>query len=457
MVHCTACGSLLKGTEGACPVCGMPYTTPHLRAGTKLQGGKYTVGRVLGQGGFGITYQGADLSRNRPVAIKEFFPDGSSRRTNALLPPTSFGGQGLEAALENFLDEARTLRRFDHPGIVDVMDVFEENFTAYLVMELLQGETLGGRIVEAGALSAQEVMKLASALSDALAVVHEAGLLHRDIKPDNVFLTQDGRTVLIDFGSARAYASGQTVSHTRLVTPGYAPLEQYTTEAKFGPYTDLYALAATLHHAATGTPPPPVTDRLAGAELSPLPDELPPGLRVAIEQGLEIRIDERPATVAAFRDLLTRETRPRRRLEVPTPAPQVPETREAGRFDVVLRHSGFLRFLVMAEIANLTGLEPVQAMRLASEGGVINSSVSQEDAQNIKRRLEAMGAAVVVVPTGSAGDAPRTRAPTPARTGRRTRQQRPQTPSFGSGCLIGFLLLFLLFFLLSSGSFIFFF
>ena len=458
MVHCTACGSLLKGTEGTCPVCGMPYTTPHLPAGTKLHGGKYTVGRVLGQGGFGITYQGADLSRNRPVAIKEFFPDGASRRTNALLPPTSFGVQGLEAALENFLDEARTLRRFDHPGIVDVMDVFEENFTAYLVMELLQGETLGGRIVEAGALSAQEVMDLASALSDALAVVHEAGLLHRDIKPDNVFLTQDGRTVLIDFGSARAYASGQTVSHTRLVTPGYAPLEQYTTEAKFGPYTDLYALAATLHHAATGTPPPPVTDRLAGAELAPLPDKLPPGLRAAIEQGLEIRIDERPATVAAFRALLTREARPRRRLEVPTPTPQpqVPDTR-AERFDVVLRHSGFLRFLVMAEIADLTGLEPVQAMRLASEGGVISSNVSQEDAQNIKRRLEAMGAVVVVVPTGSAGDAPRTRAPTPARTGRRTRQQRPQTPSFGSGCLIGFLLLFLFFFLLSSGGFIYFF
>ncbi len=436
----------------------MPYTTPHLRAGTKLHGGKYTVGRVLGQGGFGITYQGADLSRNRPVAIKEFFPDGASRRTNALLPPTSFGAQGLEAALENFLDEARTLRRFDHPGIVDVMDVFEENFTAYLVMELLQGETLGGRITQEGALNAQEVMNLASRLADALAVVHEAGLLHRDIKPDNVFLTQDGRTVLIDFGSARAYASGQTVSHTRLVTPGYAPLEQYTTEAKFGPYTDLYALAATLHHAATGTPPPPVTDRLAGAELAPLPDELPSGLRAAIEQGLEIRIDERPATVAAFRDLLTREARPRRRLEVPTPVPQpqVPDTR-AERFDVVLRHSGFLRFLVMAEIANLTGLEPVQAMRLASEGGVISGNVSQEDAQNIKRRLEAMGAVVVIVPTGSAGDAPRTRAPTPARAGRRTRQQRPQTPSFGSGCLIGFFLLLLFFFLLSSGSFVFFF
>ena len=456
MVHCTACGSLLKGTEGTCPVCGMPYTTPHLRAGTKLHGGKYTVGRVLGQGGFGITYQGADLSRNRPVAIKEFFPDGSSRRTNALLPPTSFGAQGLEAGLKNFLDEARTLRRFDHPGIVDVMDVFEENFTAYLVMELLQGETLGGRITKSGALSAQEVMDLASALSDALAVVHEAGLLHRDIKPDNVFLTQDGRTVLIDFGSARAYASGRTVSHTRLVTPGYAPLEQYTTEAKFGPYTDLYALAATLYHAATGTPPPPVTDRLAGAELSPLPDELPPGLRAAIEQGLEIRVDERPATVAAFRDSLTREARPRRPLEVPTPAPQVPETR-SGRFDVMLRHSGFLRFLVVAEIANLTGLEPIQAMRLASEGGVINSNVSQEDAQTIKRRLEAMGAAVVVVPTGSAGDAPSTRTPAPARRGQRTRQQRPQTPSFGSGCLIGFLLLLLFFFLLSSGSFIFFF
>ena len=335
-------------------MCGMPYASPHLPPGTKLQGGKYTVGKVLGQGGFGITYQGADVPHNRPVAIKEFFPDGSSRRTNLLVPPTLLSGGGLQDALQSFLDEARTLTRFNHPGIVDVFDVFEENHTAYLVMETLARGNPGQARCRAGALGAREVMELASRLTDALDVVHEAGLLHRDIKPDNIFLTQDGRTVLIDFGSARAYVSGQTVSHTRLVTPGYAPLEQYTTEAQFGPYTDIYALAATLYHAATGTQPPPVTDRLAGVELGALPAELPPGLRTAIEQGLEIRVDARPATVAEFRSLLTQRVRPRRE-EDPTPAPQVPETRTSERYDVVLRHSGFLTFLVVGELANLTG------------------------------------------------------------------------------------------------------
>lgn len=451
MVHCHACGSLLKGTEGVCPVCGMPYTSPHLPAGTKLHGDRYSVGRVLGQGGFGITYQGADLSLNRPVAIKEFFPDGSSRRTNRLIPPTSFGGGGLQDALKNFLDEARTLARFSHPGIVNVIDVFEENFTAYLVMELLQGETLGGRIAQVGALDAQEVMNLATTLSDALAVVHDAGLLHRDIKPDNIFLTQDGRTVLIDFGSARAYASGRTVSHTRLVTPGYAPLEQYTTEAKFGPYTDIYALAATLYHAATGTQPPPVTDRLAGAELEPLPTELSPGLRAAIGRGLEIRIDERPATLAEFRSL-TRETRPRRELGVPAPAPQPPEVRESERYDVVLRHSGLLRFLVVAEISNLTDLGPTEAMRLASEGGVIRQNVGQRDAQRLERQLEAMGADVVIVPAGTTGEAIPTRT---VRTPQRPPQRQSPLPSIGSGCAVG-CLFFLLLFLLSSGGYIFF-
>ncbi|MDQ3398769.1 MAG: serine/threonine protein kinase, partial [Deinococcota bacterium] len=219
----------------------MPYASPHLPPGTKLANGRYSVGKVLGQGGFGITYKGADLSLNRPVAIKEFFPDGSSRHTTLLVPPTSFGNQGLREALNNFLDEARTLAQFNHPAIVDVLDVFEENFTAYLVMELLQGETLGARIQERGKLTPEEVTTLAVNMASALSVVHHAGLLHRDIKPDNIFLTTDGRAVLIDFGSARAYAGGQTVSHTRLVTPGYAPLEQYTSQAKFGPYTDIYA------------------------------------------------------------------------------------------------------------------------------------------------------------------------------------------------------------------------
>ena len=459
MVHCHACGNLLKGTEGVCPVCGMPYASPHLPPGTKLREGKYTVGKVLGQGGFGITYQGADVALNRPVAVKEFFPDGSSRRTNLLVPPTALGGGGLQNALESFLDEARTLSQFNHPGIVDVFDVFEENHTAYLVMELLQGETLGKRVAERGALEVSEVMTLASKLTDALAVVHDAGLLHRDIKPDNVFLTRDGRTVLIDFGSARAYVSGQTVNHTRLVTPGYAPLEQYTTEAKFGPYTDLYALAATLYHAATGTPPPPVTDRLAGTELEPLPTTLPSGLRAAVEQGLEIRVDARPATVAVFRALLAQEVQPRRERETPPPAPQVPETRTSERYDVVLRHGGFLMFLVGAELANLTGLKPREAMRLASEGGVVRKSVSAADAQRLKRQLEAMGAVVAVTPAGTAETARRARAPSKTRRPRRG-PQSPQVRFFGPGCAVGclsLLLLFMFFSLLSSGGYVYFF
>jgi serine/threonine protein kinase len=329
MLHCHVCGNLLQGTEQTCPACGALIASPHLRVGTKLNRGRYSVGRVLGQGGFGITYQGADLTLNRPVAIKEFFPDGSTRHTNLLIPPTSLGTQGLREALDNFLNEARTLAQFNNPSIVRVLDVFEENFTAYLVMELLQGETLAARIQRVDVLPPDEVMTLAKNMADALSTVHSAGLLHRDIKPDNIFLTTDGRSVLIDFGSARGYTSDKTVRHTRLVTPGYAPLEQYTSQAKFGPYTDIYALSATLYHAVTGTQPPPVTDRLAGTPLEPLPQHIPLGLRTAIEQGMAIRIDERPDSVAAFIKLLSKRAAPSR---VPGSSASIPvEKAKQGR------------------------------------------------------------------------------------------------------------------------------
>ncbi|WP_222592831.1 serine/threonine protein kinase [Meiothermus hypogaeus] len=284
----------------------------HLPVGTRLKGGRYTLGKVLGQGGFGITYLGADTQENRPVAIKELFPEGSSRRANSrnVVPPTSLLGTGFAETMEKFEDEARVLSRFNHPGIVRVFDIFEENGTAYLVMEFLKGQTLGKRIEKQGKLEAREVQDIALKLLDALEVVHSAGMLHRDIKPDNVFLHQDGRVVLIDFGSARQFAQGKTLQHTRLVTPGYAPLEQYGTAGKFGPYTDLYALGATLYHALTGVVPPAATDRVQSNQPLRLPRETPDGLEQAVNRALEIRVDRRPQSVAEFRAILLGQQQP---------------------------------------------------------------------------------------------------------------------------------------------------
>lgn len=300
------------------------HASHHLPVGTRLKGGRYTLGKVLGQGGFGITYLGADTQENRPVAIKELFPEGSSRRANSrnVVPPTSLLGAGFAETMEKFEDEARVMAKFNHPGIVRVFDIFEENGTAYLVMEFLKGQTLGKRIEKQGKLPAREVQDIALKLLDALEVVHNAGMLHRDIKPDNVFLHQDGRVVLIDFGSARQFAQGKTLQHTRLVTPGYAPLEQYGTAGKFGPYTDLYALGATLYHALMGVVPPAATDRVQSNQPLRLPRETPDGLEQAVNRALEIRVDRRPQSVAEFRAILLGQRQPTPAARTaPAPAP----------------------------------------------------------------------------------------------------------------------------------------
>ncbi|MBB6098649.1 hypothetical protein HNR42_002084 [Deinobacterium chartae] len=304
MSHCPVCASPLPAAATVCPVCGAPVSLGvQLPAGTALAAGRYVLEATLGQGGFGITYRARDTLLGRPVAVKELFPDGSSRVGTGVIPPGSLGPGGFREARERFLDEARTLARFDHPGIVRVWDAFEGGGTAYLAMEFLEGETLGGRLAR-GPLRPEEGLSVARDLLGALEVVHAAGVLHRDLKPDNVFLTRGGRRVLIDFGSARAFESGQARTHTRLVTPGYAPPEQYATSARFGPYTDLYALGATLYHALSGQAPPAATDRLLGVALPPLPASVPPGLRALVERTLAVAVAERPASVAAARALL---------------------------------------------------------------------------------------------------------------------------------------------------------
>lgn len=285
----------------------MPLQT-QLKAGTRLQNGKYSVGKVLGQGGFGITYLGANTILKMPVAIKELFMEGMSRgNTGKVLAPThtEFADEKLR-----FLDEARKLGRFSHPNIVRVLDVFEENNTVYLVMEHLQGETLGKRIELRGKLSSQEVLEVLYPILDALQVLHSENLLHRDIKPPNIFLTFSGRTVLIDFGSVRTFAAGKESNHTRLVTVGYAPLEQYSTAAKVGPYTDLYAVGATLFHALTGTPPPSVLDRVNGMPLPSLPEGTDPVLTEVIQKTLALQIEDRPQSIAQMRGWLQMSTRP---------------------------------------------------------------------------------------------------------------------------------------------------
>jgi len=274
-----------------------------LPPGTTLQGGRYVVGSVLGRGGFGITYATRDRRLDRDLAVKELFPAPVVRHGGRVVAPahaaTAFG-----EAKTRFLREASVLAHFSHPGIVRVFEVFEENDTAYLVMELLAGRTLADVVGGSGVPFAEaEVLDLAVRCARALTVVHEAGILHRDLNPTNVMVTSGGRVVLIDFGLAQAYTAEHTGVMTRMVTPGYAPPEQYLGEARFGPATDVYGLAATLYRLLAGRAPVSALDRQSGASMPSVRACNPAVSRLvsdAILDGMELQATHRPPTVAAL-------------------------------------------------------------------------------------------------------------------------------------------------------------
>ena len=318
-VTCPLCAEEILGSQGNCPVCGFHLAELGARAlplGTKLQNGKYSVGRKLGEGGFAITYKGAQIQLQRVVAIKELFPEGAIREGTTV--HVSADREEFKRDRDKVIEEAQVLANLNAKGIVRVHDTFQENNTAYIVMEYLAGQTLASRIREMkGPVPLLEVWSVADALSETLLEVHNKELLHRDIKPENIILTEDGRTVLIDFGAARKFRLGQTVSHTRMLTVDYAAPEQYSSEGQFGAYTDLYCLGATLYHALTGSPPPSSVERLQQMMESsgyPQPLNFPStlsskvpkceGLCTAIRQAMEMKPKERTQDAAEFHSLL---------------------------------------------------------------------------------------------------------------------------------------------------------
>ncbi len=299
--NCHSCNTLLTAPAQESPQ-PTPVTGAILPSGTSLNNGAFRVGQVLGQGGFGITYKGGDVNLRRVVAIKEFFPHGSVRTGLDVFPPNPEQVDAFVQWRQSFLQEARTLAKFRHPSIVRIFTIFEENNTAYMVMKFLDGQTLAERL-KSEVLGEAEALDLVRQIGGALEVVHAENLIHRDLKPENIILTEEGRPMLIDFGTARPYALDQAVRQTALITPGYAPLEQYGTTGQFGAYTDVYALAATLYHAVTGQAPPPATDRATGAPVRPIQSFNPrisPTFSQAIEWGMQLKAEQRPQTVTAF-------------------------------------------------------------------------------------------------------------------------------------------------------------
>ena len=279
----------------------------------------YEIENILGLGGFGITYLARDGNLKRSVAIKEFMPSELSvRKDDSTVEPVSEEeSTTYRWGLDRFLSEARTLARFQHPNIVRVHSVFEANKTAYMVMDYEQGQSLGKAFKNPENRTEPALLELLLPLLDGLEEVHASGFIHRDIKPNNIFVRGDGRPVLLDFGSARHAMGVETRTLTSLVSPGYAPFEQYNPNRegdKQGPWTDIYALGATLYRAVTGKGPVDALTR-AGAILRGHNDVLVPASAMAtgrysasflgaIDEALAFQPEARPQTIAQWRKMI---------------------------------------------------------------------------------------------------------------------------------------------------------
>lgn len=301
--RCTYCGKNPKNTT---------EITHQLRPLSILQG-KYLVGEVLGEGGFGITYIGLDINLQIPVAIKEFYPNGFVTRETAattfISPYSNVNTEVLEKWRENFLGEARSLALCAHlPGVVGVKDYFQENNTVYIVQEYLEGQTLKNYVASRGGkIPANELISALKPIIIALNEVHKQEIIHRDISPDNIMLLKDGTMKVVDFGAARSFGEQNDKSKSVLLKPGYAPEEQYRTRGKQGPWTDVYALCATMYKCITSVTPLEAMERLRKDEMKwPTEMGIPisKNLEETLKKGMSIIADNRFQSMQELYDAL---------------------------------------------------------------------------------------------------------------------------------------------------------
>lgn len=298
-IACIACGAALQGSS---------QPSHFLPNNSILQQGKYQIKNILGDGGFGITYEGVDLANNRRVAIKENWPDKGIRQGTTIIWPYTITPKDKQWQLKKFATEAQYIAQCSHPSIVKVYDWFEENNTAYMTMALVEGRPLSKILKEEGCLSCDRAKHYFLQICEALKAVHDGGLLHRDIKPENIIINRQDRAVLIDFGATKEFVAGQTREMSVTLTRGYAPIEQYSYKSKRWPATDIYALCASMYESLTGELPVDATERFASETLIP-PRKLAPQMDSLLEQiilkGMNMKVQERFQTVDELLRILT--------------------------------------------------------------------------------------------------------------------------------------------------------
>ena len=312
---CYNCFKEIPEGNGPCPYCGFDLSENvkkypvALEAGTVLNG-RYIVGRVLGQGGFGITYLAYDQSLKARVAVKEYMPNDMAARVGTTVSVAMKSrAEDFTYGLERFNEEARTLAKFmGQPGIAGVTDYFDENGTSYFVMDYIEGISFKTYIAnQGGKVSVEEALDVMIPVLRALTAVHAEGFIHRDVTPDNIYITKDGNVKLLDFGSARYSLGDKSKSLDVILKVGYAPKEQYTRRGRQGPYTDVYSCAACLYAAITGCLPPESLERLDKDTLVPPSQagvEIPLYLERAILKGLAVQPEDRFRTAGEFLEAL---------------------------------------------------------------------------------------------------------------------------------------------------------
>jgi serine/threonine protein kinase len=344
-----------------------------LKPGAQLLGGQYTILGFLNSGGFGITYLAKD-SLDRTIVIKECFPNTLCRRSTNVVRARSRKHTGdLRSFVQNFIDEARNLAKLVHPNIVGVHQVFEDNDTAYMAIDFINGKDLHDILESTDqAFTPDEVVVLLKKMLSAVEFIHQAGILHRDISPDNILIDPTGNPVLIDFGAAseQALRATRVLTWRRVVKDGYSPQEFYLTGAEQSPSSDLYALAATVYHVISGKPPPDSQRRLAlvaegtGDPCAPLAGRFagyPPGFLEAIDKAMRVMPRDRIQSATDWLDWIERGERGLALPQaVPAPAATPPASTKGPQPSFYEANRGYFigagAVFVLAAIAGLVSL-----------------------------------------------------------------------------------------------------
>ena len=315
---CPKCGfdpQQIRGNEYALP----PQT---------ILAGKYLVGRVLGQGGFGITYLGWDIALERKVAIKEYYPKEQVSRNPGSRRLTWYHDEQAQLARKDGMEMFLKMSRVDDiPGVVRVRELFQENDTAYIVMDFVEGETLNARLKRSGPMSWDQAKEIFRPAIRAMEQVHKAGLIHRDLSPDNLMLTPEGQVFILELGAAKDLNVNQGASSMQVAKHGFSPFEQYTLRGSSGPWTDVYAMAATIYFTLTGKIPPIAIDRAEDDTISwdlPRLDTLPRQALEALKKAMVVSAKKRTQSMEELeRGLFEEET-----VSVSVPGPETRKTPE---------------------------------------------------------------------------------------------------------------------------------